>query len=49
MSAFGIILLVVAIGVLAAWCARLDYLLQGVLERERASLEAEAERLRRRR
>lgn len=47
MSSAAILLLVVAIAVLSAWCARLDYLLHQVLERERQCLEEKAERLRR--
>lgn len=46
--AIAVLLLVVAIALLGAWLARLDFLLHGLLERERASLEDEAERLRRR-
>lgn len=44
--AVAVTMLVLAIGVLAAWCARLDYLLGKVLDRERERIEAEAARLR---
>lgn len=46
--AVAVLLLVVAIALLGAWLARLDFLLHGLLDRERARLEEDAERLRRR-